>query len=322
MTTTDGLTSEPLWLAIERKILELDTGDLSGDRLEGSVRRLASALDDTGLNVSRNAAHMLDLRGALGARATVGRPLMDDLRKALSSLTLEDVKDPYAATVTLIDQVGTEWPKLRDSERRAHVLMMVQEIKLELLVDRAKGMEGDGGIRMLIGAEVAAEVIMERLGIGRDDYDRVIAAVEAERAERARVTELLKSVSGKAESDRIRHLITSDVSDELITEMAEVDPGAIEAVRRAMEEEIAEKQRLAEEAAAKKAAAAVGPALEDIPPEEMLEHIESIREILDFSDVESEIRVMCEQSRIPKSLVDLAISEPDRLDELEAQAGG
>jgi len=110
--------------------------------------------------------------------------------------------------------------------------------------------------------------------------------------------------------------------DELIAEMAEVDPGAIEAVRRAMEEEIAEKQRLAEEAAAKKAAAAVGPALEDIPSEEMLEHIESLREILDFSDVEAEIRVMCEQSRVPKSLVDIAISEPDRLDELEAQAGG
>jgi len=174
MTTTDGLTSEPLWLAIERKILELGPGDFSGDRLEGSVQKLAATLDDAGLNVSRNAGRMLDLRGALGARATVGRPFMDDLQKAFASLTLDDVKDPYSATVALIDQVGTEWPKLRDSDRRGHVLKMVEGIKLDLLVDRAKSMEGDGGIRLLIGAEVVAEVIMERLGIGRGDYDRVL----------------------------------------------------------------------------------------------------------------------------------------------------
>jgi hypothetical protein len=87
-----------------------------------------------------------------------------------------------------------------------------------------------------------------------------------------------------------------------------------------MEEELAEKQRLAEEAAARKEAEAAGPALEDIPPEEMLDHIEAIREILEFSDVEKEIRVMCEQSDIPKELVEIAVSDPDRLDELEAEA--
>ena len=89
-----------------------------------------------------------------------------------------------------------------------------------------------------------------------------------------------------------------------------------------MEEEIAEKRRLAEEAAAKKAAAAAGPALEDLSPDEMLEHIDAIREILDFSDVESEIRTMCEQSSVPKDLVEIAISDPDKLDELEAEAEG
>ena len=54
----------------------------------------------------------------------------------------------------------------------------------------------------------------------------------------------------------------------------------------------------------------------------MLEHIESLREILEFSDVEAEIRTMCEQSAIPKALVDIAVSDPAKLDELEKEAGG
>jgi len=83
-----------------------------------------------------------------------------------------------------------------------------------------------------------------------------------------------------------------------------------------------EKQRLEEEAAARKKAEAAGPALEDIPPDEMLEYIASIRDIFEFSDQEKEIRVMCEQSSIPKALVDIAVSEPGRLDELEKAAQG
>jgi hypothetical protein len=89
-----------------------------------------------------------------------------------------------------------------------------------------------------------------------------------------------------------------------------------------MEEELKEKQRLEEEAAARKKAEAAGPSLEEIPPDEMLDHIESIREIMEFSDQEKEIRVMCEQSAIPKALVDIAVSEPDKLDELEKEAEG
>ena len=54
----------------------------------------------------------------------------------------------------------------------------------------------------------------------------------------------------------------------------------------------------------------------------MLEYIEGIREVLEFSDVEKDIRTMCEQSSIPKALVDIAISDPDKLDELEKKAGG
>ena len=92
--------------------------------------------------------------------------------------------------------------------------------------------------------------------------------------------------------------------------------------RQAMAEALREKERLAAEAAAATAAAAAGPSLDDIPADEMLEHIEAIREIMEFSDEENEIRTMCEQSNIPKSLVDVAVSDPDKLDELEAAAEG
>jgi len=104
--------------------------------------------------------------------------------------------------------------------------------------------------------------------------------------------------------------------------MAKVDQAAIDAVKKAMEDEIKEKQRLAEEEAARKKAEAEGPALEDLPSDELLDYIESIREIMEFSDQEKEIRVMCEQSSIPKALVDIAVSEPDKLDELEKKAEG
>ena len=61
---------------------------------------------------------------------------------------------------------------------------------------------------------------------------------------------------------------------------------------------------------------------EDIPPDEMLDYIEAIREIMEFSDKEKEIKIMCDQSSIPKSLVEIAISEPVRLDELQKKAEG
>jgi hypothetical protein len=89
-----------------------------------------------------------------------------------------------------------------------------------------------------------------------------------------------------------------------------------------MEAELKEKQRLEEEAAARRKEEAAGPPLEEIPPDEMLKYIEAIREIMEFSDKEKEIRAMCEQSSIPKCLVDIAVSEHDRLDELEKEAGG
>ena len=55
-----------------------------------------------------------------------------------------------------------------------------------------------------------------------------------------------------------------------------------------------------------KKAAAEGPSLDAIPAEEMLAYIESIREIMEFSDDPAEIATMCEQSNIPKALVEIA----------------
>jgi hypothetical protein len=322
MTTTNGTDSDPLWLSIEKKILELGSHDLAEDNLENAIQGLGRALDEMGLNVSRNAGRMLELRRAVAARVSVGHPLMEDLNRAFDALTLDDLGDTYSATLDLIEEVGGTWPALKEAERRSHILRIVEGIKLDLLVAEAKEIGGDGGVRLLIQKEIPAATVVDRLEITQEEYDGVLAAVEAERAERARVAGLLQEVDGKSEEDRVRHLINSDVTEELILEMAGVDQADIDAVNKAMEEEIAEKKRLAEEEAARKKAEAEGPALADIPADEMLEHIEAIREILEFSDVEQEIRVMCEQSSVPKALVDVAVSDPDKLDELEAEAEG
>jgi hypothetical protein len=89
-----------------------------------------------------------------------------------------------------------------------------------------------------------------------------------------------------------------------------------------MEAELAEKQRLAEEETARKKAEAEGPSLESIEPDDMVEHIEAIQEIMEFSEEPDEIRTMCEQSSIPKCLVDIAVTDPDRLEKLLEEAEG
>ena len=169
---------------------------------------------------------------------------------------------------------------------------------------------------------MAPEVLTKALDITGEKLEQVNTEMEKERTERARVETLLEAVEGKSNEEKVKHLFENNVSEELIIEMAKVDQGAIDGVKQAMEAELKEKQRLEEEAAARKKEEAAGPSLENISPDEMLEHIEAIREILEFSDQEKEIRVMCEQSSIPKSLVDIAVSEPDRLDELEKEAEG
>ena len=322
MTTSDAAQKKPLWLLIEENILELDSQDLSGENLEASIQRVAGELDNAGYHVSHHGGNMLQLRWAMNETHKVGRPLMEDFNTAIEAFTLEDVADPYSATDKLIGDIGKTWPKLKRSERRADVIGIVEKTKLDLLIAKAKDLPDDEGIRMLIEEQVDPEVITSGLDITADKLQQVNTEMEKEFAERERVAALLEAVEGKSNEEKVKHLFDNNVSEPLIIEMAKVDPAAIDGVKKAMEAELKEKQRLEEEAAAKKKEAAAGPALEEIAPDEMLDHIEAIREIMEFSDQEKEIRVMCEQSSIPKALVDIAVSEPDRLDELEKEAEG
>ena len=322
MTTSDAVEKAPLWLLIEENILEIDSQGLSGENLEASIQRIAGELDNAGYNVSHHGGNMLQLRWAVNERSKVGKALLQDLNAAVGALKLEDVADPYAATNKLIDDIGKTFPRLKRSERRPDVIRLVEKARLDLLVAKAKGLADDEGIRFLIEKQVAPEVITGSLDITAEKLEQVNAQMAAERAERARVAKLLEAVEGKSDEEKVKHLFENNVSEELIIEMGQVDQGAIDGAKQAMEAELKEKQRLEEEAAAAKKAAAAGPSLDDIPPEEMLDHIESIREIMEFSDQEKEIRVMCEQSSIPQALVDIAVSEPDKLDELEKKAEG
>ena len=322
MTTRDATEKKPLWLSIERNILGLDSQDLSAANLEASIQRIAGELDNAGYNVSNHGGNMLQLRWAMNDASKAGKSLMKDINAAIGAFKLEDVTDLYAASDKLINDIAKTWPKLKRSERRADVIGMVAQTRLDLLIAKAKEQSGDDGIRYLIEEKVKPEVITGALDITQEKLDEVNAQIEAERAERARVTSLLDKVEGKSDEEKLRHLFDNNVSEELMIEIAGVDQSAIDGAKKAMEAELKEKERLAAEAAAKKAAEAAGPALDDIPPEEMLDHIEAIREIMEFSEEEKEIRVMCEQSAIPKALVDIAVSEPDKLDELEKQAEG
>ena len=322
MTTSDAVEKTPLWLLIEENILEIDSQGLSGENLEASIQRIAGELDNAGYNVSHHGGNMLQLRWAVNERSKVGKALLQDLNAAVGALKLEDVADPYAATNKLIDDIGKTFPRLKRSERRPDVIRLVEKARLDLLVAKAKGLADDEGIRFLTEKQVAPEVITGSLDITAEKLEQVNAQMAAERAERARVAKLIEAVEGKSDEEKVKHLFENNVSEELIIEMAQVDQGAIDGAKQAMEAELKEKQRLEEEAAAAKKAAAAGPSLDDIPPEEMLDLIESIREIMEFSDQEKEIRVMCEQSSIPQALVDIAVTEPDKLDELEKKAEG
>jgi len=322
MATGDAAEKKPLWLSIEENIFKLTSKDLSADNLEASIQRIAGELDETGYNVSRHGGNLLKLRWAMGKASKVGKPMLKDLKTAVGALTLKDLDDPYQATSELLGGIGKTWPELNSPECRPEVICMVEGAKLELLIDKAKGMPEVDGIRFLIEEQVAGEVITEALEITGEKLEQVQADIKKERAERARVTTLLEAVEDKSDDEKIKHLFDNNVSEELIIEMAGVDQGAIDAVKQAMEEELKEKERLAKEEAERKKAEAAGPALEDIAPDDMIDYIDSIREIMEFSDVEKEIRVMCEQSSIPTSLVDIAIADPDKLDELEKQAEG
>ena len=320
--TTDEKQKKSLWLGIEKNLLELNAGELSGQAKEAAIQKIIGDLDNAGFNVSTSGGRIMQLRWALDDMLEVGRPLMKDFNDAIEALSLEDVLDPYSATTNLIDNLGKTWKEFRNVEHRPEIIRIVEETRLNLLVKKAKELSENESIRYLIGEQVEREVIVKKLGITEEKLAEVEAEIAKEKAERGRVANLLAKVDGKSEEEKVKHLITNKVAEALIIEMAEVDQGAIDNANKAMEEELKEQQRLAEEAAVKKKAEAAGPALEDITPEDMIDHIDSIREIMEFSEVEKEIRTMCEQSSIPQCLVDIAVSDPDKLDELEKQAEG
>jgi hypothetical protein len=313
---------DPLWILIEKQITEYNDDDFSETNSLGTAKEIASALDETGYNVSKSGGNWLRLKAALKARSKVGRPFMQDLAKSISALTLENITDTYFDAMKIAADLGNDWPSSLASEKRPDFVKMVTDRKTDLIVAKAKELGGEAGIRYLIDKEFEPAEIVKLMGITEDKYKSVKTKVDAEIAERARVKGLVEKVADKSDDEKIKYLLNNSVSDELIIEVGGFEQAAIEDVKKAMEEELAEKKRLEEEAAAKKAAEAAGPSLDQIEPDQMLEYIEGIREILYFSDQEKDIRIMCEQSKIPKVLVDIAVSDPDKLDELEEQAGG
>lgn len=322
MTASAQVDKQPLWLLIEEKILGLSAGDLEAGKLEQTIAQMAKALDDTGHNVSNNGGNMLQLRSALGARIKAGSAMMEDFNSAVSALKLEDVTNPRKAAVLLKEGLAGTWPALREYDRQADILQLVEKTRLDLFIARAKELGGEAGIRFLIADGVASEIIIDRLGVSEDEFARVDAAVKAELAEKARVKSLFEEAEGKSVEEKIKKLINEDVTDELMIEICELDQNTIDGVRKSMEAELKEKQRLAEEEAARKKAEAEGPSLDSMDNDQILEYIESVREILEFTDQEKEIRVMSEQSAIPKAIVDVAVAGEDALDELEKKAGG
>jgi hypothetical protein len=322
MTTGETTTPKPLWLSIEEAFIDLEEADLAGENLEATVQRIASQLDASGYNVSKHGGHLVDLRLALAEVQKVGRPLMKDFNAAIAAFTLEDVQAPFEAADKLIGTIGATWPSFKRSRCRPETIRIVQARKLELLIEKARGLAGDEGIELLINEAVDDKVITSAMEITAEKLKEVKAEMAKRRAERERVKGLLAKVADKPDADKVKFLFENNVAEPLILELAGVDQGAIDDAQKAMEAELKEKQRLAEEEAARKKAEAEGPALDAIAPEQMLEHIEAIREIMEFSDQEKEIRTMCEQSGLPKSLVDVAVSDPGKLDELEKEAGG
>jgi hypothetical protein len=313
---------EPLWMLIEKQIQKYTDGDFTEANSLTTSRKIAEELDKTGYNVSKHGGNWMQLKAAVKARNRVGRPFMQDFNQAVSALGLDDIKDTYATAMKIIADLGRDWPSFLASEHRADVDEIVGNKKIELMIARAKELSGEPGIRYLISESFEPQAIMEALGVSEEEYKSVKSKVDAELAEKARVQGLFAAVQDASEEDKIKHLLNKNAADELITEIGGIEQSAIDSVKKAMEEELAEKKRKEEELAAKKAAEAAGPSLEEIDSDDMLEYIEGIREILEFSDVEKDIRTMCEQSSIPKALVDIAISDPDKLDELEKEAGG
>ena len=312
----------PLWMLMEEQIQKYSDEDFAEANSLETSRKIAEELDKTGYNVSKSGGNWLRLKTAIKARKTIGRPFMQDFNQAVSALGLDDIKDTHATAMKIIRDLGSNWPSFLASENRVDVDQIVGGKRVELMIAKAKEPGSEQGIRYLISESFEPQVIIEALGVSEEEYKNVKSKVDAEIAEKARVQELFAAVEDASEKDKIKHLLNNNAADELIMEIGGIKQSAIDAVKKAMKKELAEKKKKEGELAAKRAAEAAGPALEDIGSDDMLEYIEGIREILEFSDVEKDIRTMCEQSAIPKALVDIAISDPDKLDELEKKAGG
>ncbi|MCK5349319.1 MAG: hypothetical protein KAJ25_08005, partial [Desulfobacula sp.] len=263
---------KPLWLAIEEKLLGLNTIDLSGEAKEEAIQKIIKDLDNEGFNFFKKSGNIMHLRWAMDDMMKVGRPLMKDFNDAIAALSLEDVLDAYSAATDFIDKLGETWEEIRKVENRPDIIRIIEETKLDLLVKKAKEMSENEAIRYLIGKKVSREDIISKLAITEEKLAEVEAEIAKEKAERARVADLLGKVEDKSDLEKIKHLITNEVAEELIIEMAGVDKVAIEKVQKVMEEELKEQQRKAEEEAVNKKAEAAGPALEDITPEDMLDY--------------------------------------------------
>ena len=322
MTTNEETVKSPLWWAIEESLLALEGQPVTKENKEKNIQEIAGDLDSKGYGLLTSGGKMLALRWAMDDMMQAGRPMLKDFNLALSSFKLEDLDNPCHASYKLTDDLGETWKKIKESDRRPKLVEIFKNTKLGLLVKKAKEMDDDQGIRLLVEKNVESHLIIDRMGITQEKLDQVNAAIAAEIAMRKKVLTMLEKVQDKSDEEKVKYLFDNEITEELIIEVAGLGRESIDKAKKAMEEELKEKQRLAEEAAAKRKAEAEGPALEDITPEDMADHIYAIREIMEFSDVEKEIRTMCEQSAIPKALVDIAVSEPDKLDELEKQIEG
>jgi len=313
---------KPLWLLIESEIQNYKDGDFSDANSLETSKKIATIIDETGYNVSKSAGNWLQLQTAVEARNTVGRPFISDFDQAVAALTLDEIQDTYFTSMGIMNNLGKDWPAFIKSENRSDVENIVQNKRIELVTAKAKELGGEEGLRFLIAESFEPPKIVEIMGVSEDEYKTVKAKVDAELAEVQRVKDLVASVAEASDDDKIKHLLNENVADELILDIGGFEQSVLDKVKKAMEAELAEKKKKEEEIAAQKAAEAAGPSMDDISSDDMLEYIEGLREILDFADSEDDIRIMSEQSSIPKALVEIAVNEPDKLDELEKQAEG
>jgi len=313
---------KPLWLLIESEIQNYKDGDFSDANSLETSKKIATTIDETGYNVSKSAGNWLQLQTAVEARNTVGRPFISDFDQAVAALTLDEIQDTYFTSMGIMNNLGKDWPAFIKSENRSDVENIVQNKRIELVTAKAKELGGEEGLRFLIAESFEPPKIVEIMGVSEDEYKTVKAKVDAELAEVQRVKDLVASVAEASDDDKIKHLLNENVADELILDIGGFEQSVLDKVKKAMEAELAEKKKKEEEIAAQKAAEAAGPSMDDISSDDMLEYIEGLREILDFADSEDDIRIMSEQSSIPKALVEIAVNEPDKLDELEKQAEG